>query len=149
MAFAFARPGVFRGGDDGELKAFVSFFLLKEIGAGYSLPDFEVAWTSGCTVEVATKNRKAALIGADPRNIPTSQKQITLKGEVKVMLNNARSALSAAVWSAYRTAHNIGPRPKGEQNSAGKKAIQIVDAAWDLHAKQLKSARILPIQNPR
>lgn len=144
VIFDFARPFFIRGGDEGELKAVASHFLLVELGKAYDLNDFKDAWDSGCEVEVVTKTRKADLAGVDKARVKTTVKQITLKAELKVMVCNARSALAAKIFGVYRFTFGLPPRPKGEQNVAGKKAAKILDPAWEVHSKEMSSASGLP-----
>lgn len=42
VVFRFYQPFFIRGGDDGELKAVVSFFLKKDLGTYYDLGLFEI-----------------------------------------------------------------------------------------------------------
>lgn len=135
-----SRPYFIRLGEEGELKALVSHYLKSVLGDAYSPGDFIDAWESGCSVEVATKARKADLTGMDPNRVKTTVKTVTLKIEVRIMYNNARAALVAKVWAVYREVNDLPPRPKGEQNKAGKKATKIVDQAWELHAKEMQGA---------
>jgi hypothetical protein len=144
QVFELARPYFFRQGEEGELKALASHHLKSVLGDTYDVGDFKDAWDSGCEVEVVTKARKADLTGMDKSRIKTTVKTITLKAEVKIMYNNARAALVAKVWAVYREVNDVPPRPKGEQNTAGKKAARIEDPAWEVHAKQLQGAFALP-----
>ena len=147
QVFQPARPLFFRMGDEGELKAMVSFFLWTELGRAYDLGDFLEAWDSGCEVEVALKARKADLTGMDKARIKTTVKQVTLKAEVRIMYNNARSYLTSKIWAVYREMKHLPSRPRGEQKMKGKKAGKIEDPAWEVHAKELQGVWP-PIQLP-
>jgi hypothetical protein len=108
--------------------------------ADFDLADFDDAWESGCAVEVATKARKAELTGVDKKQIATTTKTITLKAEVRVMWNNARSALFTKIMMVFREENGIPPRPKGQQNQSGKKVFKIEDGPWDVVAKKMQCA---------
>jgi hypothetical protein len=149
VSFEFARPFFIRQGEEGELKAATSYFLSAELGGAYDVGDFNDAWDSGCDVEVATKTRKAAIAGVDKKRVTTTVKEVTLKAELRIMLNNARSALIHKVWSVYREVNNLPSRPKGEQNTPGKKATKIDDPAWEVHAKEMHGTRALRLYTLR
>lgn len=141
VRFVFSRPFFLRGGDYMELKAAAAWYLKRELGAAFDRADFDDAWESGCAVEVATKARKAELTGVDKKHITTTTKTITLKAEVRVMWNNARSALVTKIMMVFREENGIPPRPKGQQNQSGKKVFKIEDGPWDVTAKKMQSAR--------
>lgn len=135
-----SRPFFFRGGEESELKALVSFSLSGELGDAYDYDSFLAAWESGCEVEVVTKARKSALTGVDTARILTSVKQVTLKAEVKIIHNNARSGMTAKVWAVMRDVNGITARPKGVQNKSGEKKFTIEDPEWDLYCKKMQGA---------
>ena len=140
VRFVFSRPFFLRGGDYMELKAAAAWYLKRDLGAAFDRADFDDAWESGCAVEVATKARKAELTGVDKKHIATTTKTITLKAEVRVMWNNARSALTTKIMMVFREENDIPPRPKGQQNQSGKKVFKIEDGPWDVVAKKMQSA---------
>lgn len=123
-----------------EMQALASYYLLKQLGDTFDLDDFLEAWDYGCKVEKAVRARKAELAGTDKKNIQPTVNQVTLKTEVRVMHNNARSGLISKIIVAYREVNNLGEKPKGVQNQKGQKAVKIDDDKWDLHCKELLRA---------